>query len=160
MKKFFCLLSALVFCAGAVFAASFKAGAKLYVSVKSTELRSDAGLFAKTVGAVSYGDNVVVIESGSKKTKVHLASDSSVAGWISNGSLTNKKITKTGGGTVNASSNELALAGKGFSAEAEKAFRSSNGKLNYDEVDKIEKITVSEPELSSFISEGHLKGGE
>ena len=61
---------------------------------------------------------------------------------------------------MNASSNELALAGKGFSEEAEKAFKSSNGNLNYAEVDKIEEITVSDSELSAFISEGHLKGGE
>ena len=47
-----------------------------------------------------------------------------------------------------------------LSAEAEKAFKNSNGKLNYEEVDNVEKITVSESELSSFITEGHLKGGE
>lgn len=160
MKKLLCALCALALCAGTVFAASFKSGAKLYVSVKSTALKSGTGFFAKSVGTVSYGDNVIVLESNSKKTKVRLASNASVSGWISNGSLTNKKITKSGSSSVNASSNELALAGKGFSEEAEKAFKSSNGSLNYAEVDKIEKITVSESELSSFISEGHLKGGE
>ena len=160
MKKNICLFSVLVLCAGCVFAASFKSGAKVYVSVKSASLKSGTGFFAKSVANVSYGDNLIIIESNSKKSKVKLSSNASVSGWIPNGSLTTKKITKSGASSVNASSNELALAGKGFSAEAEKAFKSSNGNLNYTEVDNVEKITVSESELSAFISEGHLKGGE
>ncbi|MBQ4378952.1 MAG: hypothetical protein II821_07140 [Treponema sp.] len=160
MKKIVCFLGAFAVCAGLVFAASFKNGAKVYVSVKSAVLKDGTGLFAKSVGKVSYGDNLIVVESGSKKTKVRLSSNSSLAGWIPNGSLTTKKISKSGGSSVNASSNELALAGKGFSAEAEKAFKSSNGNLDYAKVDEIEKITVSENELSEFITEGHLRGGE
>lgn len=157
MKKLICLFSAFALCASLVFAASFKSGATVYVSVKSAALKSGTGFFAKKTGTVSYGDNLIVVESNSKKSRVQSAS---ITGWIPNGSLTSKKITKSGASSVNASSNELALAGKGFSAEAEKAFKSSNAKLNYDEVDRIEKITVSDTELSAFISEGHLKGGE
>ncbi len=160
MKKLICIVLALAFFATAVFAASFKNGATVYVSVKSADLKSGTNFFAKTIGKVSYGDSLVVLESNSKKTKVRLSTNSSVSGWIASGSLTTKKIAKSKNNLSNASSNELALAGKGFSAEAEKAFKNSNGKLNYDEVDKIEKITVSESELSSFISEGHLNGGE
>lgn len=160
MKKLICLFSAFALCASLVFAASFKTNATVYVSVKSTALKSGTGFFSKKIGTVSYGDQVIVLESTSSKSKVRLASNASVSGWISNGSLTTKKIAKSGSSSVNASSNELALAGKGFSEEAEKAFKSSNGNLNYAEVDKIEEITVSDSELSAFISEGHLKGGE
>ena len=160
MKKFLCILFALAFFAGAGFASSFKTNATVYVSVKSTSLKSGAGFFSKKSGTVSYGDQMTVLESNSKKSRVRLSSNPSVSGWISNGNLTSKKITKSSSSSVNASSNELALAGKGFSEEAEKAFKSSNGNLNYAEVDEIEKNTVSDSELSAFISEGHLKGGE
>ena len=159
-KKIFFLFISIILCSGVCFSASFKSGAKVQVSVKSASLKSGLGFFSKSVGKVSYGDSLIVIESNSKKSKVRLSSNSSVSGWIPNGSLTTKKITKTGSSSVNASSNELALAGKGFSEEAEKAFKSSNGNLNYAQVDQIEKITVSESELSAFITEGHLKGGE
>ena len=160
MKKLICLFSAFALCASLVFAASFKSGATVYVSVKSAALKSETGFFAKKTGTVSYGDNLIVVESNSKKSRVCLSTNASVMGWIPNGSLTSKKIAKSGNSSVNASSNELALAGKGFSEEAEKAFKNSNGNLNYDEVDRIEKITVSDSELSAFISEGHLKEGE
>ena len=68
-------------------------------------------------------------------------------------------ISKSKGGMASTSSEEMILAGKGFSEEAEKAFKSSDSSLNYDAVDEVEKIAVSEKELSSFISEGHLKEG-
>lgn len=160
MKKLICLLCATMFFACALFAASFKTNATVYVSVKSTSLKSSTGFFAKKIGTVTYGDALIVLESNSKKSRVRLSSNASVTGWIPNGSLTSKKIAKSGSTSVNASSNELALAGKGFSEEAENAFKSSNASLNYEEVDRVEKITVSDSELSSFITEGHLKGGE
>lgn len=143
------------------FAASFKKNAKVYVSVKQATLKSDTGFFSKQTGSVSYGDVLTILESDSKNSKVQLVSDSSVCGWISNGSLTSKKIVKTSGGTGSTSSDELALAGKGFSAEAEKAFKDSGNAAaaNYSKVDEIEKITVSKSELSDFISDGHLNGG-
>ena len=53
-------------------------------------------------------------------------------------------------------SDELALAGKGFSEEAENAYRASDSNLNFAEIDRIEKITVSSEELASFKKEGGL----
>lgn len=160
MRKSICLFGTLVFCASFIFSASFKSNATVYVSVKSADLKSSSGFLSKKTGSVSYGDALVVIESNSSKSRVRLSSNASVTGWVSNGNLTSKKITKSGNSSVAASSNELALAGKGFSEEAENAFRSSNGNLNYTEVDRIEKITVSDSELHNFITEGHLNGGE
>ncbi|WP_407425319.1 hypothetical protein [Treponema sp.] len=159
MKKAVFVLFTFMLFMQSVFCASFKKGENVYVSVKSSALKSGTGFFAKTIGKVEYGDKLIVIEGNSKKTKVSPVNNQNVAGWIANGSLTAKKIAKSGS-SVNASSNELALAGKGFSEEAEKAFKSENKNLNYDEVDKIEKITVSEKELLNFVSEGHLNGGE
>lgn len=160
MKKIICLLCATTLFACALFATSFKPNATVYVSVKSSSLKSSTGFFAKKTATVTYGDALIVLESNSKKSRVRLSSNASVTGWIPNGSLTSKKITKSGSTSVNASSNELALAGKGFSEAAEKAFKSSNTNLNYAEVDRVEKITISDSELSSFVTEGHLNRGE
>ncbi len=157
LKKF--LLFAMLLSAAGIFAASFKKGSKVYVSVKTAELKSGTGFFSDSVCEVSYGDVLTVIESDSKMTRVSPVSKPSVSGWIANGSVTSKKITKKSGSAVNASSGELALAGKGLSAEAEKAFKSSGAKLNYAEVDRMEKITVSDTDLADFIKEGQLKGG-
>ena len=134
------------------------AGAERIFSTLDEQCEDESGsvslVYAKQSGSS-------LLESDSKNSKVQLVSDSSVCGWISNGSLTSKKIVKTSGGTGSTSSDELALAGKGFSAEAEKAFKDSGNAAaaNYSKVDEIEKITVSKSELSDFISDGHLNGG-
>lgn len=159
MKKLLCGgASALLLCA-LLSAASFKKGANVYVNVKTAQVKSGTGLFAKNVAAVSYGQNLVVVQSDGKKTQVSIPS-TSITGWISTGSLTTKKISGSSGSYVAASQSELALAGKGFSAEAENAFKTSNSRLDYKDVDEIEKIAVSDDALEQFIIEGKLAGGE
>ena len=71
-----------------------------------------------------------------------------------------KKKIVAKGNNVTASTEELALAGKGFSEEAENAYKASNANLDFDAVDAIEAIVVSEADMKDFISEGHLAGGE
>lgn len=157
MRKVFCVFCVFFASVCMICAAAHKAGAKVFVCVKAAELKDGEDFFSKTVGTVAYGDNLTVIEGNQKKTKVKLISNPEISGWIPNGSITSKKVSKSKGGMASTSSNEMVLAGKGFSEEAEKAFKSSNKELNYDAVDEVEKIAVTEEELSSFITEGHLK---
>ena len=153
---FLCLFVALA-CAQA---ASFKKGDTVYVSAKTGVLKDSSGNFGKDVAKVSYGDSLKVLSVSGKKVQVKL-SDGSATGWISSGSLTKKKIVKTSSQTsVNANAKELALAGKGFSEESEGVYSASNSDLDFSAVDAIEALTVSESDMESFISEGHLLGGE
>ena len=150
----------MAFVAIAAFAAPFKKGSKAYVSVKSAQLKAGAESSAKNAGKLSYGDCVVVLEAGEKYSRVSLESNSSVSGWVSNGSLTKKKIVASGNSSVRASTDELALAGKGFSEEAENAYKASNPSLDFSLIDKIEKISVSQDELEAFKKEGNLHSPE
>lgn len=148
MKKLFVIICLFLVSAGLFAAEKYEPGTTLYVSVKSVK----AG---KT--EFVYGDQVIVEEMSGKKVLVHLSSNESVSGWISTGSVTKKKIVKSANGkTVRASSDELALAGKGFSETAENLFKADNPNLNFDQIDKIEKITVSEEDLDKFMEEGQL----
>jgi hypothetical protein len=62
---------------------------------------------------------------------------------------------------TSASSDELALAGKGFSKQVENEFKGKNPKINYAWVDRMEKFVVSEKQIKRFLKEGELspKGG-
>ena len=159
MRKLFCAFCVFFTSVCISSSASFRTGAKVFVCVKSVDLKDGEDVFSKSVGTVSYGETLTVVEGNKKKTKVSLPSNPNISGWVSNGSITTKKISKSKGGMASTSSEEMILAGKGFSEEAEKAFKSSDSSLNYDAVDEVEEIAVSEKELSSFISEGHLKEG-
>jgi hypothetical protein len=55
------------------------------------------------------------------------------------------------------SSDEVALAGKGFTPEVENSYRAQHPEMNFAQVDRIESITVSPAKLQAFIKEGDLK---
>lgn len=140
------------------FCAGFTAGKTVYVSVKTAKVKNGTSFFAKNVGNVSYGNSGTVVQSNGKNTQVKFSNG--VTGWITNGSLSSKKIVASTGSAGRVSTTELANAGKGFSAEAEKAFKSSNKNLDYNDVDELEKVSVSDAEIQNFIEEGHLSRGE
>ena len=91
-------------------------------------------------------------------TKVGLPGKS-IKGWMHASALTKKKIVLNPGDDdveEAASNNEIALAGKGFNNEVEKEFRTKNKNLNYAEVDKMEKIVVSQGKIQRFLKTGAL----
>jgi hypothetical protein len=55
------------------------------------------------------------------------------------------------------SSDEVALAGKGFTPEVENSYRSKHPEMNFAQVDRIETFTVPPAKLQAFIKEGDLK---
>ncbi|MHB9073631.1 MAG: SH3 domain-containing protein [Desulfobaccales bacterium] len=72
------------------------------------------------------------------------------SGFSLPGLLTGKPVKET-------SSDEVALAGKGFTPEVENSYRSKHPEMNFAQVDKIESITVPPAKLQAFIKEGDLK---
>ena len=157
-KKILLVLCA--FMSLSVFAAEkFKKGDTVYVSTKTSSLKSGSGAFASNVDTVSYGDVLKVISVKGSKAEVEKQSGKRTKGWIATGSLTKKKIVATGS-KVTASAEELALAGKGFSEEAENAYKAANANLDFGAVDAIEAIVISDSDMKSFIKEGHLAGGD
>ena len=55
------------------------------------------------------------------------------------------------------SSDEVALAGKGFTPEVENAYRAKHPELQFARVDRIQTFTVPPAKLQAFIKEGDLK---
>ncbi len=136
-------------------------GDTLYVNAKEVSVRGGTGFFSGTLGEVYYGDRVTITAEKDKWVQIMPESNPSLKGWVSSDVLTKKKIiVRNGQNAVNASADELALAGKGFSAEIENSFKGSKGGLRYDLVDQIEQNKVPEQELYTFIVDGELSGGE
>lgn len=153
MKKYAVVVIMGFLAAGAAQAQS--AGAAMYVAVKNTALKSSTGFFAETKSALALGDAVTVVQV--KGQWLEVRSSSGLQGWVPAASLTSKKILSSSGRSASAS--ELALAGKGFSGDVEKAYGSDAG-VDFSGVDDMESLVVSERELLDFIDEGHLSKGE
>jgi hypothetical protein len=54
-------------------------------------------------------------------------------------------------------SDEVALAGKGFTPEVEASYRASHPEMKFAQVDQVEAFRVADAELQGFIKEGGLK---
>ena len=151
------IMFCLCICVAAVSLAQAKKGGTMYVATKTLDLKSSTGFFASTKGTLQYGEQVTVLQISGKWAEVRSAASSSLSGWTATANLTAKRIVA--GASATASAQEVALAGKGFNQEVENAYK-SGGKLNYEDVDKTEEVSVSLEELREFIVEGRLSLGE
>jgi hypothetical protein len=86
------------------------------------------------------------------------------AGWIHDSALTEKEIVlQAGASDVEraATTDELALAGKGFNSRVEERFRADHPGLDFSWVDRMAAFRASAGEVKRFLEEGGLspKGG-
>jgi uncharacterized protein YgiM (DUF1202 family) len=147
----------LVFLITGLASAQIGAGRTMYVAVRTIALKSSTGLFAGTVTTLNYGDEVTVVQVNGRSVEVKSAADPSLTGWAPSANFSTKKIIS--GSTTSTSAREFALAGKGFNQEVENSY-STQGELNFAEVDKIESIKTDEADLLRFIEEGRLSAGK
>jgi len=154
MKKALIIFCLVLFVAG--MAAAQAAGSSMYVAVRTLNLKSGTGLFASTRGTVNYGDRVTIIQVNGRNAEVRSAAN--ITGWTPLANLTSRQVVA--GATSTASASEVALAGKGFNAEVEQSYRTQHQNINFDEVDRVEAITVNEADLLRFLQEGRLSTGD
>jgi len=127
---------------------------EMSIQVREGVLRSSPSFLGAVVTQVSYGERVTVLDSQSGWTKVRADGSS---GWIHESALTKKHLTLSAGGAdvkTGASSEEMALAGKGFSSEIEAEFKEQNTDVDFTDVDRMEAICITQPEMRRFLDKG------
>lgn len=157
MKSRIFLVTFVLVCLTAL--AAFAAGQKMMsVQVKRGVVRLTPSFLGGIVAQLSYGDRVYVFEEKRSWTSVGL-SENAVKGWIHSSSLTPKVVVLKAGSEdvqVSASSEEIALAGKGFNEQVESEFRAKNSDLDFTWIDRMEKFVVSQKQMEQFLKEGDL----
>jgi SH3-like domain-containing protein len=134
---------------------------QMSIQVRDGVIRTTPTFLGKVLEKVSYGDRVSVLDEKSGWSKVQVAG---ATGWIHTSALTKKKIVLKGGdedARVAASSDELALAGKGFNSDVEAEFKAENKDIDFTWVDRMEEIKVDPALMVKFLEEGGVepKGG-
>jgi SH3-like domain-containing protein len=128
------------------------------VQVKKGVVRLNPSFLGRIVTQLSYGDRVYVVDEEGSWTRVGL-SENAAKGWIHSSALTPKVVVLKAGSEdvqVTASSEEIALAGKGFNKQVESEFRSKNSNLDFTWIDRMEKFVVSQKQMKQFLNEGGL----
>jgi uncharacterized protein YgiM (DUF1202 family) len=137
---------------------------RMSVQVQDGKLRADPSFLGKVIGSVSYGDAVTVIRQQNPWFFVSTKTGQ-LTGWIHSSALSEKEIVlRAGDANVQktASQREIALAGKGFNADVEKEYKTRNPNLDFEWIDRMERIVVSDEEIRQFIAAGKLspEGGK
>jgi hypothetical protein len=131
---------------------------RMSVQVQDGKLRADPSFLGKIIGTVAYGDSVTVVRQQDPWFYVSTKTGQ-LTGWIHSSALTEKEIVlRAGDANVQktASQREIALAGKGFNPEVEKEYKKRNPNLDFEGIDRMEKIIVSDEEIRQFMIEGKL----
>lgn len=126
------------------------------VQVKQSQVRTAPSFLARIIGTLHYGDRVYVVSGQGTWIQVFMAADG-IKGWVHTSALTRKKIIlKAGAADVNktATSDELALAGKGFNKKVEGEFKARHRNLDYARIDQMEKVKASPRDIRKFLEEG------
>ena len=147
----------ILICCAALMATGAWAAKEMSVQVRDGQLRNRASFLGTVVGTVTYGDRVTVNQTQAGWCEVSLAGKT---GWIHESALTPKKVVLASG-TADArvqsvGSEEVALAGKGFSKEVEAEYKKQNQNVDYTWVDWMGQQTVSSDRLVEFLKQGNL----
>jgi hypothetical protein len=128
------------------------------VAVRSAQLREGPSFLSRVLENLGYGSR---IETGDRQDGWIRARSGSREGWLHESALSEKEIVLNPGVAEvrrAANSSEIALAGKGFSANVEAEYRRRNTGLNFAAVDVMESRPISDLELARFVREGNLSG--
>lgn len=125
----------------------------LSVQVEQAPIRSKPSFVGQILTNVPYQQQVEILQIRGDWRMVRFGEHQ---GWMHVKALQQSRTTlQPGSGIVDSgvSSREVSLAGKGFNAEIENAYRSSHGNLGYAWVDKMEGMHISSTELEAFAAE-------
>jgi uncharacterized protein YgiM (DUF1202 family) len=136
-----------------------KGGATITVRVINTKVMKTPSFVGGSAATVSRGDHLTFKEA--KKDWYRVVTSGGVEGWIHSTNVEDKKVelsTKPGGGGGGASSDEIELAGRGFTPEVEQEYRAKHGDLDFSHVDAFERVAVDADELAKFAAKGKVGG--
>jgi hypothetical protein len=141
--------------------AGLAAPSRMNVQVQSGQIRVTPTFLGKVLATLPYGVSVEILQT--KGDWMQVKSGQGQVGWMHKSALTTKVVSMSSGATAaksGASSDELALAGKGFNSDVEREFKAKNKNLNFAAVDRMEKIKIPTPEIQAFLQTGAVKPAE
>jgi len=133
--------------------------APMSVQVRNCKVRATPSQLGAVVASVEYG---AVLQTGAlEKGWYPVTTADGKTGWVHESALSKKPIAMRAGtsdAATGVSSDEVALAGKGFNEQVEAKVR-REGKLDYTWVDRMSAFNVSADQITQFRSAGRLSGG-
>lgn len=144
-------------CAAAALAWALGASAApMSVQVREAPVRAAPSFVSPVTATLAYADRVEVLETRGAWSKIARGAGS---GWVHASALSAKRVVLAAGreqARAAASDDELALAGKGFNADVEAAFKARNKTVEFAWIDRMEAMRVAPSALQAFLKAGAL----
>jgi hypothetical protein len=141
------------------FSAAIEGGREaMSVQVKQGQVRATPSFLGKVVATLAYGDRVETLEEKDGWIRI-VPPGKKAPGWMHSSALSQKRIVLKAGtkeAELAASSGELALAGKGFNADVEAAFKAKNKGIDFTWIDRMQNMNVPPDKVQAFLQEGKL----
>ncbi len=135
-------------------------GDEVAISVQNQSIYPMPAFYASPVVPVSYGTIAAIDEIDGEWYRI--TTSSGKAGWIHRTSVTGALQTTTEGTSTsgNVTSDEIMLAGRGFSQAIEETYAGEHPELDFSKVDNMQTSwTVSPQQLYQFLVDGNLIEG-
>jgi SH3-like domain-containing protein len=133
--------------------------APMSVQIRNCKVRATPSQLGAVVATVDYG--VVVQAQAVQKGWYPVTTPDGKTGWVHESALSRKPVAMRAGtsdAATGVSSDEVALAGKGFNEQVEAKLR-ADGTLDYTWVDRMSKLEVGPEQIAKFRAQGNLPGG-
>jgi hypothetical protein len=153
------LLVTVMLAVGGVSVGAPQKGGTITVQTLTAKLMKTPSYLGATSAKLVRGDQLKFEEA--KGDWYRSTSKAGASGWVHKSAVVEKAValsSKPGGGSGGVTSDEVALAGRGFSKEVEGKYRETHPDLDFTHVDNIEKIDVDGEELEKFAAEGKIGG--
>ena len=155
MSRFRALFAVVLILSAAAWAA--EAASEMTVQVRETSVRATASPLGKVLAKLTFGTKVTVLSTKNGWARIALPKGE---GWVSLSALTGKPVSLSSGDqnvSQSASSEEVALASKGFTPEVEAEYKEEK-KLDYTWVDRMGGYVVTTEQVATFALQGGLSG--
>lgn len=131
-------------------------GGQATIQIMSQHLFPRPVFYATPVAELGFGDVVTILSESDDWFEVRTASG--LTGWVHSTSVTGAVLSggSVGSGSGEVTSDEIMLAGRGFNADMEQSYESSNPSLSFAAVDAMERIEVDPDDIYSFLVSGGL----
>jgi len=145
-------------------ATAWAIGEVMSIQVRSGALRSRPSFLGRVTTELQYGTRVTI--KAERGSWVKVTDTLGNTGWIHDSALSEKELKMVAGdvsAATGASSDEIALAGKGFSTQVEDEYKKGQPGEGFKWVDKMEAIVISPEQAEAFLAAGkvipNLEGG-
>ena len=146
-----------VLCVALFVALATAAVDSLVIKIQVSQLRKNPQFFAPAVAALKAGDKLEKVSEASGWIQVK--TDSGLFGWVHSSAVTTLKLYLRAAGKDlkdQATASEVTLAAKGFNKKVEDSYRAEHEEANFEAVDAMLRIKVSQVEIENFLKKGRL----